>query len=250
MKKKKTESDTFLCTRTVFSCDVLCRQRSRPRCRRRRRRVHRPRGGRRHRMPRLVVPRSADRRRTNKIMDDSAFQVVELLVQICCHWIISTIFINLRTPPPPRPKGIFTLGDTRSLFWLIPKIPPLVPKVNFDADVKKPTARHQCENRCMMTCMNPSVTCGFWYCAHHLLMQSALFNLNNHHLRNTLIVHLLLQEGEEEERLSIKHVSFDRNRAHEQEVPACPSWGCLSVSYTRRKPLPHARTRHARVCVC
>ncbi len=42
---------------------------------------------------------------------------------------------------------VFTLGDARSFFGLTSKIPPLGSTVNFDADVKEMTARHQCGNR-------------------------------------------------------------------------------------------------------
>ncbi len=41
----------------------------------------------------------------------------------------------------------FTLGDARSFWRLTSKIPPLGSMLNFDADVKKMNARHQCENR-------------------------------------------------------------------------------------------------------
>ncbi len=44
-------------------------------------------------------------------------------------------------------EGVFTLGDARSFSGLTSKIPPLDSMLNFDADVKKTTARHQCENR-------------------------------------------------------------------------------------------------------
>ncbi len=39
--------------------------------------------------------------------------------------------------------GVFTFGDARSFSGLASKIPPLL---NFDADVKKTTARHPYEN--------------------------------------------------------------------------------------------------------
>ena len=44
-------------------------------------------------------------------------------------------------------QGVFTLSDARSFSELTSKIPPLGSMLNFDADVKKTTARHQCENR-------------------------------------------------------------------------------------------------------
>ncbi len=43
--------------------------------------------------------------------------------------------------------GVFTLSDARSFFGLTSKIPPLGSLLNFDADIKKMIARHQCENR-------------------------------------------------------------------------------------------------------
>ncbi len=43
--------------------------------------------------------------------------------------------------------GVLTLGDARTYFELALTIPPFVSMFNFDADVKKTTARHQCENR-------------------------------------------------------------------------------------------------------
>ncbi len=46
-----------------------------------------------------------------------------------------------------NPKGVFTLGDAQSLQGLTSKIPALGWMLNFDADVKKMTARHQCESR-------------------------------------------------------------------------------------------------------
>ncbi len=60
--------------------------------------------------------------------------------------------VHVRTVPgvdslKPHPKGVFTLGDARSFSGLTSKIPPLVSTLNFDDDVKNPTARHQCENR-------------------------------------------------------------------------------------------------------
>ena len=42
--------------------------------------------------------------------------------------------------------GVFTLGDARSFVALTSKIPPLGSTLNFDADVKKMTARHRREN--------------------------------------------------------------------------------------------------------
>ncbi len=42
-------------------------------------------------------------------------------------------------------QGVFALGDARSFSALTSKIPPLGSMQNFDADVKKTTARHQCE---------------------------------------------------------------------------------------------------------
>ncbi len=44
-------------------------------------------------------------------------------------------------------QGLFTLGDAQSFFGLTSKILPLGSMLNFDADVNKMTARHQCENR-------------------------------------------------------------------------------------------------------
>ncbi len=38
------------------------------------------------------------------------------------------------------------MGDKPSYFALTSKIPPLDSKLNFDADVKTTTRRHQCEN--------------------------------------------------------------------------------------------------------
>ncbi len=48
----------------------------------------------------------------------------------------------------PTTKGVFTLGDARSFFFLgsTSKISSLGSMLNFDADVKETTARHQCEN--------------------------------------------------------------------------------------------------------
>ncbi len=43
-------------------------------------------------------------------------------------------------------KGVFMSGDVLSLCGLTSKILPLDSMLNFDADVKKITARHQCEN--------------------------------------------------------------------------------------------------------
>ena len=43
-------------------------------------------------------------------------------------------------------QGIFTLGDARWFSGLTSKNPPLGSMLNFDADVKKTTARHQREN--------------------------------------------------------------------------------------------------------
>ena len=45
-------------------------------------------------------------------------------------------------------QTVFTLGDARSFSGLTSKIPPLGSMLNFDADVKKTTAHHQCENPC------------------------------------------------------------------------------------------------------
>ncbi len=42
--------------------------------------------------------------------------------------------------------GVFTLSDAQSFYELTSKIPPLGSMLNFDADVKTTTARHQCEN--------------------------------------------------------------------------------------------------------
>ncbi len=41
---------------------------------------------------------------------------------------------------------VFTLGDARSFSGLTSTFPPLGSMLNFDADVNKTTARHQCEN--------------------------------------------------------------------------------------------------------
>ncbi len=41
---------------------------------------------------------------------------------------------------------VFTLGDARSFSGLTSKIPPLDAILNFDTDVKRKTACHQCEN--------------------------------------------------------------------------------------------------------
>ncbi len=46
------------------------------------------------------------------------------------------------SPDVKTSKGVFTLGEMRSLFVLTLKIPPLHSMLNFDADVKKTTARH------------------------------------------------------------------------------------------------------------
>ncbi len=43
-------------------------------------------------------------------------------------------------------EGVFTLGDAQPCFGLRSKITPLGSKLNFDIDVKKMTAYHQCEN--------------------------------------------------------------------------------------------------------
>ncbi len=40
-------------------------------------------------------------------------------------------------------QGLFTLGDARSLFAQTSKIQPLGSMLNFDADVKNTTPRHQ-----------------------------------------------------------------------------------------------------------
>ncbi len=40
-------------------------------------------------------------------------------------------------------EGVSTLGDARAFSELTSKIPPLGSMLNFDADVKKTTARHQ-----------------------------------------------------------------------------------------------------------
>ncbi len=72
------------------------------------------------------------------------------------HQLVWLIF-HCFNPPPGlvyvnllfhsfHPKGVFTLGDARLFFGLASKIPPLGSMLNFDADVKKTTARHQCEN--------------------------------------------------------------------------------------------------------
>ncbi len=47
----------------------------------------------------------------------------------------------------PTVKGLFMLGDGRSFSRLTSKVSLLVSMSNVDADVKKTTARHQCENR-------------------------------------------------------------------------------------------------------
>ena len=47
----------------------------------------------------------------------------------------------------PVSQGVFTLLDARSFSGLTSKISPLGSMLNFDADVKKTTARLQCENR-------------------------------------------------------------------------------------------------------
>ena len=44
-------------------------------------------------------------------------------------------------------KGVLMLGDAQSFFELASKIPPLGSMLNFDADVKRTTTRHQRENR-------------------------------------------------------------------------------------------------------
>ncbi len=46
-----------------------------------------------------------------------------------------------------RRQEIFTLGDARSFSGLTSNIPTLGSMSNFDADVRKLTAHHQCENR-------------------------------------------------------------------------------------------------------
>ncbi len=48
-------------------------------------------------------------------------------------------------------KGVFTLGDAQSFSELTSTIPPQGSMLNFDADVKNMTARHQCENRQTVT---------------------------------------------------------------------------------------------------
>ncbi len=52
-------------------------------------------------------------------------------------------------------KG-FHIGDARACFALTSKIPPLGLTLNFDADVKKTTARHQCEN-CWFNTFSPEI---------------------------------------------------------------------------------------------
>ncbi len=46
-----------------------------------------------------------------------------------------------------RMKRVFTLGDARSFFGPTSKIPPSGSMLNFDADVKNTSVRHQYENR-------------------------------------------------------------------------------------------------------
>ncbi len=43
-------------------------------------------------------------------------------------------------------EGVFTLSDAPSFSGLTSKFLPLGSMLNFDADVKKETARHECEN--------------------------------------------------------------------------------------------------------
>ncbi len=43
-------------------------------------------------------------------------------------------------------QAVFTSGDARSLSGLTSKVLPLGSMFNFDADIKRTTARHQCEN--------------------------------------------------------------------------------------------------------
>ncbi len=50
-------------------------------------------------------------------------------------------------PQTASAEGLFTLGDARSSSGLTSKIPPLGSMLHFDADVKKTSARQQCENR-------------------------------------------------------------------------------------------------------
>ncbi len=49
------------------------------------------------------------------------------------------------------------MGDARSFFGLTSKIPPSGSMLNFDANVKKRTVHHQCENHCIHECQSLSL---------------------------------------------------------------------------------------------
>ncbi len=55
---------------------------------------------------------------------------------------IAQILGHFSSTVQPERDEVFTLGDARSFFALTSKIPPLGSMLNFDADVKKSTARH------------------------------------------------------------------------------------------------------------
>ncbi len=60
-------------------------------------------------------------------------------------WIYA--FVRIVSEHRSTGEGVFTLRDTWSFFFgLTSKILPLGSMLNFDADFKKTTARHQCEN--------------------------------------------------------------------------------------------------------
>ncbi len=65
-------------------------------------------------------------------------------VEFCTNFVGIIQFIKIFMQ---KFKGFCTLGDARSFSGLTSKIPPLGSMLNFDADVKKTTARHQGENR-------------------------------------------------------------------------------------------------------
>ncbi len=69
---------------------------------------------------------------------------------VASHRVASLCAASPWTPKycfPTTRMCVFTSRDARSFSALTSKLPPLGSMLNFDADVKKMTARHQCENR-------------------------------------------------------------------------------------------------------
>ncbi len=71
----------------------------------------------------------------------------------------------------PTSTGVFTLGDARSFLAVTSKIPPLGSMLNFDADVKKTTARHPPNVKTAMGDRDKSV------CDRHLPLHATIATL-------------------------------------------------------------------------